>query len=426
MTTVYTLDVLPGHLDQLMDGSRSHVHRPPARWRPGDLVRLTDGERVAFLVVGLVSDPDPHLSRAHGTDPSLPAAASVRPAWASEIVAADQRQFLERAVQPPFEGVPHTQGVGWQAVVSALLVAPREPDLVSRGCASCPLAGPSDVAPAFTLRCGATGRTVGRSLSAPDWCPARAGVLVRLDPDTVVLAPGSPPVGAPERARDVVAEMRAESAPVPMILDCPFCHARHVDADDRAPHRTHACQSCGRLWAPAGRPPRRCVVSPVVKGPPPKPQRGDWPNVQLTVVVDGPSGSGKSTVVEIVAAALGREGIDAVAPVVADDPHRQRRRAEWLAALGQPVEIVERGCADARSLRRAPAGWQAVRPSTGLDGRVDDCGGVRRLPVPGGWLYQVQVGRHYSWGQEPDGRWEPLWGSPTFVPACDLQPVDGS
>lgn len=109
MTIVYTLDVLPGHLDQLMDGSRSHVHRPPARWRPGDLVRLTDGERVAFLVVGLVSDPDPHLSRAHGTDPSLPAAASVRPAWASEIVAADQRQFLERAVQPPFEGVPHTR-----------------------------------------------------------------------------------------------------------------------------------------------------------------------------------------------------------------------------------------------------------------------------------------------------------------------------
>jgi len=40
---------------------------------------------------------------------------------------------------------------------------------------------------------------------------------------------------------------------VPMILQCPQCHARHIDRGEFAtkPHHTHACQSCGFCWRPA-------------------------------------------------------------------------------------------------------------------------------------------------------------------------------
>lgn len=44
-------------------------------------------------------------------------------------------------------------------------------------------------------------------------------------------------------------------APIPMILHCPACHARHVDEGEFAekPHHSHACQSpgCGHVWRPA-------------------------------------------------------------------------------------------------------------------------------------------------------------------------------
>lgn len=40
---------------------------------------------------------------------------------------------------------------------------------------------------------------------------------------------------------------------IPMILNCPACGARHVDAGRFAthPHHTHACQQCGMVWRPA-------------------------------------------------------------------------------------------------------------------------------------------------------------------------------
>lgn len=42
-------------------------------------------------------------------------------------------------------------------------------------------------------------------------------------------------------------------APVPMLLWCPECGARHVDVGTFAtkPHHTHACQECGMVWRPA-------------------------------------------------------------------------------------------------------------------------------------------------------------------------------
>lgn len=42
-------------------------------------------------------------------------------------------------------------------------------------------------------------------------------------------------------------------SPIPMLLVCPCCHARHIDEGEFAtkPHHTHACQHCGMCWRPA-------------------------------------------------------------------------------------------------------------------------------------------------------------------------------
>jgi hypothetical protein len=49
----------------------------------------------------------------------------------------------------------------------------------------------------------------------------------------------------------VVGDM--SDAPIPMLLWCPECRARHVDVGEFAtkPHHTHACQGCGHVWRPA-------------------------------------------------------------------------------------------------------------------------------------------------------------------------------
>lgn len=41
--------------------------------------------------------------------------------------------------------------------------------------------------------------------------------------------------------------------PIPMLLWCPECRARHVDVGEFATkqHHTHACQHCGHCWRPA-------------------------------------------------------------------------------------------------------------------------------------------------------------------------------
>jgi rubredoxin len=64
------------------------------------------------------------------------------------------------------------------------------------------------------------------------------------------------------RAKELGAEILSNLArvagsqpgdPVPMVLHCPECGARHVDAGEFAArsHHTHACQSCGFVWRPA-------------------------------------------------------------------------------------------------------------------------------------------------------------------------------
>lgn len=44
-----------------------------------------------------------------------------------------------------------------------------------------------------------------------------------------------------------------EDAPIPMLLWCPECGARHLDEGEFSthPHHTHACQECGMVWRPA-------------------------------------------------------------------------------------------------------------------------------------------------------------------------------
>lgn len=47
--------------------------------------------------------------------------------------------------------------------------------------------------------------------------------------------------------------MTSTIEPVPMLLTCPSCGKRHVDAGEFATkaHHTHACQHCGMVWRPA-------------------------------------------------------------------------------------------------------------------------------------------------------------------------------
>lgn len=44
-----------------------------------------------------------------------------------------------------------------------------------------------------------------------------------------------------------------QTVPIEMLLWCPECLERHIDAGEfaTAPHHTHACQFCGMVWRPA-------------------------------------------------------------------------------------------------------------------------------------------------------------------------------
>lgn len=65
-----------------------------------------------------------------------------------------------------------------------------------------------------------------------------------------------------------------EPAPIPMLLWCPGCQQRHVDAGEFAvrPHHTHACQVCGMVWRPALVPTVGVHFLPGYKNPEPEPE----------------------------------------------------------------------------------------------------------------------------------------------------------
>jgi hypothetical protein len=56
-----------------------------------------------------------------------------------------------------------------------------------------------------------------------------------------------------ERTHQQAIERISREHPIPMLLQCPCCAARHIDEGEWAtkPHHTHACQNCGLAWRPA-------------------------------------------------------------------------------------------------------------------------------------------------------------------------------
>src|SRR5262245_26240868 len=59
-----------------------------------------------------------------------------------------------------------------------------------------------------------------------------------------------------EQLRSAREEVAKLSEPIPLILTCPACGARHIDEGEFAVklHHTHACQGCGMVWRPAIQP----------------------------------------------------------------------------------------------------------------------------------------------------------------------------
>ena len=47
--------------------------------------------------------------------------------------------------------------------------------------------------------------------------------------------------------------MSYDQEPLPILLWCPECRARHIDEGEFATklHHTHSCQNCGMTWRPA-------------------------------------------------------------------------------------------------------------------------------------------------------------------------------
>jgi rubredoxin len=52
---------------------------------------------------------------------------------------------------------------------------------------------------------------------------------------------------------ELLKQARLPWDPIPMLLWCPDCGERHIDAGEFATkcHHTHACQKCGVVWRPA-------------------------------------------------------------------------------------------------------------------------------------------------------------------------------
>ena len=59
---------------------------------------------------------------------------------------------------------------------------------------------------------------------------------------------------AEKMAIEILKLQRPENPmPIPMLLSCPECKARHIDVGEFATkvHHTHACQACGHVWRSA-------------------------------------------------------------------------------------------------------------------------------------------------------------------------------
>jgi hypothetical protein len=82
----------------------------------------------------------------------------------------------------------------------------------------------------------------GRSQSFNNYDSDELILIERPPPGQILLVPVPlGPVGS------------SPAEPIPMILHCPSCYARHLDEGEfkTRPHKTHTCQYCGMCWQPA-------------------------------------------------------------------------------------------------------------------------------------------------------------------------------
>lgn len=84
-----------------------------------------------------------------------------------------------------------------------------------------------------------------------NWQKRAEALTAELDEANRLLGEAAEALNRVVTERDIARDEKAE--PVPMILSCPECCERHIDAGEWAekPHHTHACQSCGFVWRPA-------------------------------------------------------------------------------------------------------------------------------------------------------------------------------
>ncbi len=77
--------------------------------------------------------------------------------------------------------------------------------------------------------------------------------LTRAEAHDLLAADGRSETRARDKVEAALSDGVIEPTPIPMLLTCPSCSARHVDKGEFAtkPHHTHACQQCGMVWRPA-------------------------------------------------------------------------------------------------------------------------------------------------------------------------------
>lgn len=88
----------------------------------------------------------------------------------------------------------------------------------------------------------ATGKMTVMDIRHMPLTELRQGAVCQLDTITLL----------EQRITSLEAQLRG---PIPMILFCPMCGARHVDKGKFAtePHKSHSCQGCGFTWSPSHR-----------------------------------------------------------------------------------------------------------------------------------------------------------------------------
>ncbi len=98
---------------------------------------------------------------------------------------------------------------------------------------------------AAELVCATANQTGEGRFGYPEMRSVHAALRIALDREPAEPRDAPAPDGAREAQVDA-----GKIAPIPMLIWCPECGARHVDKGDFAtkPHHTHSCQGCGLTW----------------------------------------------------------------------------------------------------------------------------------------------------------------------------------